>query len=162
MLRRLTLFLLILIAAGSLTAQNSDAGKLYGFINQYNADAQMLQRKYVIKYSPEYFNRMKRFYTDWLERLKKQPFSTFTASDKVDYLLLKRNIKKDQVQLLADEQQYTSLLAVIPFTKHITSFEAKRRIGQQQPGKEVAQSFVQLKEEVLQTMKQLETGAALS
>jgi uncharacterized protein (DUF885 family) len=162
MLNRITLILLIFLVGNSVTAQNADAGKVYGFINQYNADAQMLQRKYVIKHSPEYFNRMKRFYTDWQERLKKQPFSTYTTSDKVDYLLLKRNIQKDQSQLLADEQQHTSLLPAIPFTKHITSFEAKRRVGQQQPGKEVAQSFVQLKEEILQTMKQLETGAALS
>lgn len=162
MLRCTVLFLVFLFTGHSLPAQTGDAGKLYGFINQYNADVQMLQRKYVIKHSPEYFNRMKRFYTDWLDRLKKQPFSTYTTSDKVDYLLLKRNIQKEQSQLLNDEQQYTSLLPAIPFAKHITSFEAKRRVGQQQPGKEVAQSFVQLKEEVLQTMQQLETGAALS
>nr|WP_294908424.1 DUF885 family protein [uncultured Lacibacter sp.] len=162
MFNRFLVFILLFVTAGTGSAQNGDAGRMYGLINQYNADAVMLQRKYVIKNSPEYFDRMKRFYSDWLSRMTKQPFQTFATNDRVDYVLLKRNIKRDQGQLLADEEQYKSIVQTIPFAKYINAFEAKRRVGQQQPGKETGASFVQLKEETEQTMKQLEGNSSLS
>jgi uncharacterized protein (DUF885 family) len=162
MIRRLTLLLLILLSANLLTAQKGGAGSVYELINQYNADAMLLQRKYVIKQSPEYFDRMKVFFNSWIAKLKAQSFASYSASDKVDYVLLKRNILRDQTQLQNDQKEYHAIVSAFPFAKYIAAFEAKRRVGQQQPGKEVAASFVQLKEEVTKTMQLLESTNAFA
>ena len=96
------LFALILLAFSFnfASAQNTklklppnEASALSPFINQYQADETMLNRKYTLKRSEEYFERMQRFYSEWMAKLKALPFNKFNVNERVDYILLKRKLE---------------------------------------------------------------------
>ena len=149
MIRKLTLtFIFFIFVAHFLFAQDNEASLLSPLINQYQSDETMLNRKYALKRSEEYFRRMQKFYTDWYARLKTIPFDKLTVNERVDYLLLKRDINAD---LRVSTQDYATFKAnsfTMPFAKTIIDFEQKRRIGAQQDGKITAEIFARLADEV--------------
>jgi len=61
-------------------------------VNEYNADVQDLSLVYIFKNSDEYFTRFSKLYEDWLAKLRTVNFNQLSQEDKVDYILLKRNI----------------------------------------------------------------------
>lgn len=58
-----SLFLFLTVAVQS-HAQTNEASLVSPLINQYQADETMLNRKYTLKQSDEYFKRMEGFYTE--------------------------------------------------------------------------------------------------
>lgn len=156
-MRKLTSLLLFLGLALQLAhAQSNEASLISPLINQYQADETMLNRKYTLKRSVEYFKRMERFYAAWRQKLKSLPFNKLTVNERVDYILLKRDIRTDSASLQQNFAEFNSTIFTLPFAQTLIDFEAKRRIGQQQDGKTVQQQFIRLKEAILQTTKAVE------
>ena len=153
----LSLFILLTITVGS-KAQGNEASLMSPLINQYQADENMLSRKYTLKRSDEYFKRMQKFYADWLNRLKAMPFAKFSVNEGVDYILLKRDINVDVKALEVAYLEFKNSNFSVPFAKAIIDFEQKRRIGTQQDGKTTAAIFNQLKDEVEQTTRSFKSG----
>jgi len=144
-------FLSLIILFGfyaKINAQESDAGKLYTFISQYQADIGSLDRRYQAKYSPEYFERMKKFYADWLDKLGIINYNELNVSESVDYILLKRNIRNDFTVLKESEKLFNEVSYTVPFSSLIYEFEKTRRFGSVVNGKEIASLFNQLKKEI--------------
>ncbi|MDQ0637418.1 hypothetical protein QF042_000983 [Pedobacter sp. W3I1] len=104
-MRKLFSLFLLLTVNLQLHAQTNEASLVSPLINQYQSDETMLNRKYTLKQSEEYFMRMERFYTDWRKQLKALPFNKLTVNERVDYILLKRDIRSDSANL---QQQYTA------------------------------------------------------
>ncbi len=153
-MRKLTSLLLFLVLALPLAhAQSNEASLISPLINQYQADETMLNRKYTLKRSVEYFKRMERFYATWQQKLRALPFNKLAVNERVDYILLKRDIRADSASLQQNLAEFNSTIFTLPFAQTLIDFEAKRRIGQQQDGKSVQQQFVQLKEAIQQTAK---------
>lgn len=50
-------------------AQPDSVSRMYTPIQQYHADVQSLNQAFVLKESPEYFNRLERVYNNWLDCL---------------------------------------------------------------------------------------------
>ncbi len=140
--------ILILLRFPLVHAQEIEAGKMYSYISQYTADVGSLERRYQIKYSPEYFERMKLFYSDWLKKLDVVDYSELTVSESVDFVLLKRNIKNDLFLLNKSEKSVKEILYTIPFASRIYDFEKSRRFGSAVNGKEIALNLNQLKKEI--------------
>jgi len=153
----LSLFILLTITVGS-KAQGNEASLMSPLINQYQADENMLSRKYTLKRSDEYFKRMQTFYADWLNRLKVMPFVKFSVNERVDYILLKRDINVDAKALEVAYVEFKNSNFSVPFAKAIIDFEQKRRIGTQQDGKATAAIFNQLKDEVEQAIRSFKNG----
>ena len=159
---RNTLFALLLaFIFSSASAQNTtslpsnEASAISPFINQYQSDESMLNRKYTLKRSEEYFQRMQRFYAGWLAKLKALPFAKLSVNERVDYTLLKRDINVDAKALQESYTEYKNNNFTIPFLKTILDFEKKRRIGTQQDGAATATLFAKLKEDINATNKSL-------
>lgn len=146
-MRLIALFFLVLFTQ-SAVAQNNEASIVAPLINQYQSDEQMLNRKYSLKRSTEYFQRMERFYADWLLKLQALAFDKMVVNERVDYLLLKRDIQSDARNLSTDYAMYRSANFTVPFADPLIAFEKKRRVGKQQDGKETAGNFDQIKAKV--------------
>lgn len=156
MMRKLFFLFLLLTAVLKLKAQNNEASLVSPLINQYQSDETMLNRKYSLKRSEEYFKRMERFYSDWQKKLKALPFNKLTVNERVDYILLKRDIRADSASLQQGFAEFKTTNFTIPFAKTLIDFEAKRRIGQQQDGKTTQQLFAQLKQDIQKASKAVE------
>lgn len=136
---------------------SNEASVLSPFINQYQADETMLNRKYSLKRSEEYFQRMQRFYSEWIAKLKALPFDKLSVNERVDYILLKRDINVDAKTLQDGYSEFKSTNFTIPFVKTIIDFEKKRRIGTQQDGAITTTAFEKLKDDINATSKAVST-----
>jgi hypothetical protein len=152
-MRKLFSLFLFLTVAVQLHAQTNEASLVSPLINQYQSDETMLNRKYTLKRSDEYFKRMEGFYAEWQKQLRALPFNKLTVNERVDYILLKRDIKSDSAILQQQYIEFKNNIFTLPFTKTLLDFEAKRGIGAQQDGKMIQQQFEQLKESIQQTTK---------
>lgn len=155
-MRKLFSLFLFLTVTLQLHAQTNEASLVSPLINQYQSDETMLNRKYTLKRSEEYFKRMERFYTEWQKQLKALPFNKLTVNERVDYILLKRDIRSDSASLQQNYAEFRSSIFTLPFAKILLDFEAKRRIGQQQDGKITKEQFEQLKTDIQKTTKAVE------
>jgi hypothetical protein len=117
-------------------------------VEQYYVDIQDLNKVYMFKRSSEYYGRLKQYYASALSRLEAMPFSTFSTGDKVDYLLLKRNILKDKKDLEQDEFLYNQIKFTVPFAGKVIKAQAERRRGNYVKGEDAADAFHNIKNEV--------------
>lgn len=153
MIRRSNLPFALLLFVHVLAFAQNEASLIQPLINQYQADENMLNRKYALKKSSEYYTRMQQFYTGWLGQLQAIPFAKLSTNERVDYILLKRDINADAKANQLVYQEYLTNSFAVPFAALIADFEKKRRIGTQQDGSVVVENFERLKEQVAETTK---------
>lgn len=142
-MRKFCSLILLLFVFNHTFAQN-EASVISPLINQYQADENMFNRKYALKRSDEYFKRMESFYAAWLTKLKSLPFEKLSVNERVDYILLKRDISVDARTLQENYAEFKNTILSVPFAAAIIDFEQKRRVGKQQDGVETAEKFKQL------------------
>jgi len=147
------LFFLVFIAsqitiAKSQSPIDNEASLLQPYINQYQSDKSMLNRKYAMKRTDQYFVRMQKFHQDWLMKLNALPFPKLSSNEKVDYILLKRDIGVDAKNLQLAQKEYRENSYLVPFASTIIDFEQKRRVGKQQDGTETNVVFEKLKSQI--------------
>lgn len=136
--------LLLLLFIFNYTFAQNEASLISPLINQYQADENMFNRKYALKRSEEYFKRMETFYASWLTKLKSLPFDKLSANERVDYILLKRDINIDARTLQENYSEFKNTNFSVPFAAAIINFEQKRRVGKQQDGITSAKIFKEL------------------
>lgn len=142
-MRKFCSLILLLFVFNHTFAQN-EASVISPLINQYQADENMFNRKYALKRSDEYFKRMESFYAAWLTKLKSLPFEKLAVNERVDYILLKRDINVDARTLQENYAEFKNTIFSVPFAAAIIDFEQKRRVGKHQDGVETAEKFKQL------------------
>ena len=152
-MRKIYFSFLMLLFALQLQAQSNEASLVSPLITQYQADETMLNRKYTIKRSEEYFSRMDRFYTSWLAKLKALQFDKLNVNERVDYILLKRDINADERTSKENYTEFKNTSYTIPFAQPILDFELKRRVGKQLDGKQTAEIFEKLTAAINSTTK---------
>ena len=136
--------LLLLLFIFNYTFAQNEASLISPLINQYQADENMFNRKYALKRSEEYFKRMETFYASWLTKLKSLPFDKLSANERVDYILLKRDINVDARTLQENYSEFKNTNFSVPFAAAIIDFEQNRRVGKQQDGITSAKIFKEL------------------
>jgi uncharacterized protein (DUF885 family) len=133
-----------LLAATSFTTAaqtTADDIQLQQLITRFTADEESLDRVYIFKHSPEYFDRFGRFYDDFLQTLKAVPFNRLSVSGQVDYVLLKRNIVHEREQLQQAMQTYKGIEGQVDFAPAIRSLQQQRRRGKKLDGAAVADTL---------------------
>jgi uncharacterized protein (DUF885 family) len=154
------LILSVFIALSSpLFAQVNEASSIAPLINQYQSDEMMLNRRYGLKRSAEYYGRMEKFYAAWIGQLKAVPYAKLAVNERVDYLLLKRDINADNRALQGEYISFKENNFTIPFAAAMIAFEQKRRVGKRQDGKLTAEIFDQLTADIKSTTKALNNSA---
>lgn len=110
-------------------------------ITQYQADIYDLSKVYIFPHSAEYFGRFAKLYSEWLIKLKAIDYNALNVSDRVDYLLLKRNIQTDIFDLSQDQNDYQQYKYALPFAENIIAIQQKRRRGQSLDAMATAKEF---------------------
>lgn len=137
----LSIIILFSLHPGAIAQKNRTANpdeSISFYINEYNRDISDLQRVYIFPLSREYFTRFTRFTNEWLQKLNLIYSDKLSASEQVDFTLLKRDILEDQYELEKNKKDFEAIAYAIPFTDEIVSLQQKRRRGNTLDGRETA------------------------
>jgi hypothetical protein len=96
-------------------------------IQTFAADRGNLTRSYDIAASPAQQDRMRRFYSEWRDRLPKLDFDHMSQDGKVDYLLLRNYLDHELRRLELDAKAEAEVTSYTPFAPTIVSLEEARR-----------------------------------
>ncbi len=91
--------------------------------DRYRLDLAALQRRYPIDYSPARQARLEKFYGGWGERLNELDFDALTQEGKIDYLLLRNQIRFDREMLQLDAERWAQIAPLVPFADRLRLFQ---------------------------------------
>jgi len=107
----------------------SAPSELRDTVEQYSGDRAALLRRYDVEFSPARRDRLRRYTTDWHERLRRIPFDALGQEGKVDYLLLAAEIEYQMAVLAREDRLVAEMAPWLPFAGTITDLaEARRRM----------------------------------
>lgn len=138
----LTIFIFLISAIPSEKAftfqQPQDGADMATLIQVFDEDDEVLNRRYSVRYSHEYFDRFELFYEDWLNRLNDIDFEALNHRGKVDFHLLRNHIERQHYFMNLDHEQFLAIEKWLPDTEEIMSFINTRRYGTKPDSKSVA------------------------
>lgn len=117
------------------------SSELIDVVNTYQADKTALQNFYSNNESEEYYLRFSKFYEGWKLKIKEIDFNSLSQQGKVDYLLLKNVINKDDYFLQLEYKSFKEIASVIDFTADINVFIKERRRGKKPAASDLAKKF---------------------
>jgi len=146
--------------AGEPPPGDLDAGQseLRAVIERYIADRGSLTRSYPVEASLARRSRMRRFYTDWLDRLAKLDFEALSQDGRIDYLLFRNHLHHELRQLDIREKALAEATPLIPFAQPIIDLEEARRRMQPIDAAKAAATLDSLNRQVEQIRKAVEAG----
>lgn len=95
-------------------------------MTRYSEDFESLKRRYPVPYSPVRRARLKKFFTDWQENLKKAPFEKMSQEGKIDYVLLRNDIEYQLKRLLLEEKNWNEFVKMVPFADSLRMLQEDR------------------------------------
>lgn len=98
------------------------------YVQNYYADKDALDREYVLEESARYYDRMERFYGRWLEQMNEIDYARLTVDEAVDFILLRRNIRRDRPELRQSRHSFQSVRSTVPFAEIIQEFSKKEAL----------------------------------
>lgn len=143
---QLTFFSLVLTAlllilpedSASAARQASDDVQMSTLIEIFDEDDAVLNRRYNVRYSHEYFERFEQFYGDWLNRLDAIDFEALGHRGKVDFHLLRNHIERRNYFMKLDHEQFLTIEEWLPDIQSIMLFINTRRYGTKPDAKTIA------------------------
>ena len=96
-------------------------------IDRYDVELRDLNRVYALPGSALRQTKLEKFYAGQLQLLEKFNFDALSQPGKVDYLLLRDRLLREQRQLANEARQDAEIAALIPFQQTIIGFEEARR-----------------------------------
>jgi uncharacterized protein (DUF885 family) len=130
----LSLLMVIFIHVGK-------AQTVYDLIQKYDEDKSALYRKYPVKESAKFYNRLNQFYDECNKELKAINFNNLTNEGKVDYILLKNKIDKDLHFLKIQQKEYAEVAYVMNFAEPLYKFVNERGAGKKINSEHCAKMF---------------------
>ncbi len=131
-------------------------GELPDLMRAYIADRGALDRKYNLKYSDEYYDRMLKLAGDWKERLDGLDYEGMGLSDQIDYQLFRNHLEKRKFDLRLEREQTAEVIEVIDFAGPLKDFIRERRRGDSPDSRAVADAFHEAGMEVKKRMDNIE------
>jgi len=144
-----------------LRGQDSTVNLIAPMVERYGEDRNIMDRAYVLEQNPEYFNRMEKFYNNWLSQLKEINYSGLNIQEAVDYILLRRNIRRDLEELRQDQASYREVAHMVPFADIIADLQKKRSIGEDLHGKAFSDTLNLLVDQIRNSWMMLEKKGRL-
>ena len=96
-------------------------------IEWYEVELRDLNRVYGLPGSALRQAKLEKFYAGQLQVLDKVNFDVLSQAGKVDYLLLRDRVRREQKQLANEARQDADVQAMIPFQQVVIGFEEARR-----------------------------------
>lgn len=142
-MRRFNLLILALLLSTGLYAN-----ELIESISSFQADRSALARKYSNDQSGEYYERMDRLYSDWLSELKSFRFNELSEDGKLDYILFRNTLEKQQYFHRADWNAFREVKNVVDFAGPLEEFYIKRRMAIKLDAQNLAAQFTQVSKDL--------------
>lgn len=131
-------------------------------ILQYEADIEDLNKVYIFKDSPEYYERFRAYNKEALASLQTLTFDALSTSDQVDYLLFQRTILHSLEELDQARRVYEQVKFAIPFAGKIMDLQVKRRRGNTPDGAVTALVLDSVQSDIKEARLLLEKQPSLS
>ncbi|MDZ7936234.1 MAG: DUF885 family protein [Emticicia sp.] len=147
-MNRTLLFTLLIVAFSQASAQ-----QLPDLIDSYRADKGALERKYDINLSQTTFNRMGQFYSEWESKLAAVGFEKLTQTEKIDFVLLRNLVEKNQNQHKIDLALFEEVKSVASKLNALYTFTDERKWGKNPDSEKLASD---LHKTEIELRKQLE------
>ncbi len=155
----LIILISLLISPG--ISYSQEYSEVYNEINSYKADQGALLRKYPQKYSGIHLDRMASFYQSWTSKLGSIKFNSLSLQGKVDFVLLQRNINRDQFFLKEQRQQYEEIKTYLPFEAELNTLITERGRGKALKAEATAGQYDALHNQIKELKTTVEKGAKL-
>src|SRR5438128_1823714 len=97
------------------------------FLARYQADRGSLERRFTTPYSPHGRERFRAFLAEWRKALEALPFEELTPSDRIDWLLFRNLLERDERRLDREERQFAEMAPLVPFAGDLIALEEERR-----------------------------------
>jgi uncharacterized protein (DUF885 family) len=150
------------VRAREVQAIATSQGDLRALIERYTSDRESLFRTYRVRISPVRQARLKQFYEEWLDTLRKVDFDGLSEDGKIDYLLLQNHLAHELRQLALRQKQVDEMSPLIPFAKIILEFEdSRRRMNLPNPARDAGE-LTKMTKEISKTRAALEAGMEAS
>lgn len=150
-------------SAGDLYAisDSSEDENIEVLITIFDQDRAVLNRKYSLSHSREYFNRFEEFYEEWLTRLDNYDYNSLSRGERADYHLLNSHIKRRAYFLQRDKEQFLAIEQWLPDLESVLNFINDRRRGTKPDGQQVAGLMDQWAEQTQSLQQDLESSPPL-
>jgi hypothetical protein len=103
------------------------ASEIRPAIERYQVELRDLNRVYALPGSSLRQAKLEKFYADQLQLLEKVNFDNLSQAGKVDYLLLRDRLLREQKQLAGEARLDAEVAELVPFQQTIIGFEEARR-----------------------------------
>jgi len=148
---RIPHFVLLASLTGCLSlAPPQDAGvdtadsSIRPLIERYRTDLSGLERRYDVPMSESGAARMRRFHGSWAEQLARVDFDGLAQDERVDYLLLRNDIRHEQKALAHEEQRLMEIDGLVGFRGVIIELAEARRALEPIDSEAIARSLTDL------------------
>lgn len=135
---------------------NSQQFELYEPISTFQSDRGALERKYTLKETSEYYDRMDQLYKDWLVRLDALDYNQLSSDGQIDYLMFRNFLNKAVFFHDLNRQDFEKVAFVTDFADELYLFIRERRRGKTVDGAVMAGIFHASAEQFRQAVKQLD------
>jgi uncharacterized protein (DUF885 family) len=147
-----------LASAQELNNTEQTTSEMRFVLEQYAADRAALNRFYSIPISPTRLERMRQFFLSRQKALEGMNFEAMSQDGRIDYILFKNQLQYELRQIANQEKRIKEVTALMPFWKTIVNLEeSRRKMAPINPG-EIAGQLVELRQQVEQVRKAMETG----
>jgi hypothetical protein len=96
------------------------------FLARYEADRGSLERLFTAPYSPPRRERLREFFAEWRASLETLPFESLARSDRVDWLLFRHLLEREQRRLDREARQFAEMEALLSFAADLMELEETR------------------------------------
>jgi hypothetical protein len=126
------------IRAAEPYVNNNDEYSLSQLIQIFEQDRAVLNRRYSVRHSDEYFERFELFYNTWLNRLKDIDFMSLTHDEQVDFIMLQNHIRQQIYFTGRGKDHFHAVLQWLPDLDDIMKFIIDRRYGVKPDARQIA------------------------
>ena len=127
-------------------------------IDHYVVDRGSLSRFYNIEQSKAYRDRLGGFFEQQSKRLEDVDFDALDQAGRIDYLLLRAELRRKLTELGHERQQGEEVAWLLPFAEPIARMEESRRRAGPADGEECARTLTKLSDELAKLRKQLDNS----
>jgi hypothetical protein len=125
---------------------------------RYEADRGSLERCFAVPFSPRWGERHRAFLNSWRETLRALPSDELLPSDRVDALLFRRLLDREEVRLRREERRFAEMQELLPFATELIALEEVRRGLEEVEAAAVAERL----DQALDQLRQVRTAMAAS
>lgn len=109
--------------AAETAANPSPTDMMPYLVGRYQADRELLLRRYPLPYSPVRIERLRSFFSEWLANVDLLAFEQLSRSDQVDAVLLRNLLQCEARRLDAEVAQFAEAEPLLPFAPALIALD---------------------------------------